>query len=112
MRQIERPTLNFKLPAKITKRKKWYLASCPVLDVHSQGETEEKARTNLAEAVSLFLASCLERNTLDAVLKECGLRFATPSGPDKIRRVVSQVDYIDVPIPFFLTRTHHSACHA
>jgi predicted RNase H-like HicB family nuclease len=59
-----------KSPCKLTKRKNWTLASCPVLDVHSQGETETQAKKNLAEALSLFLISCYERGTLDAVLKQ------------------------------------------
>ena len=59
-----------KVPVKITKKRKWFLASCPILDVHSQGETENKARKNLAEALSLFFISCFERGSLDSLLKE------------------------------------------
>jgi len=33
-----------KLPIKIDKERKWYTASCPILDVYSQGETETKAK--------------------------------------------------------------------
>ena len=62
------------LPIKFTKRKKWVLASCPILDVHSQGITEKKARDNLEEALSLFFISCFERGVLDSVLKQCGWR--------------------------------------
>jgi len=40
--------------------------------VHSQGKTEVQAKKNLIEALSLFLESCHERGTLDAMLKECG----------------------------------------
>ena len=61
-----------KLPIKFTERKDWILASCPIIDVHSQGETKKKAKENLEEAISLFLKSCLERNTLDQVLKQSG----------------------------------------
>ena len=49
-----------KLPVKNQKRKKWLLASCPVLDIHSQGETEERAKKNLAEAISLFSSPALK----------------------------------------------------
>jgi predicted RNase H-like HicB family nuclease len=31
-----------------------YVASCPELDIASQGDTVEEARANLAEAVELF----------------------------------------------------------
>jgi predicted RNase H-like HicB family nuclease len=34
-----------------------YVALCPELDVASQGETVEKARENLREAIVLFLES-------------------------------------------------------
>ena len=34
-----------------------YVALCPDLDVASQGETVEEARTNLLEALELFLES-------------------------------------------------------
>jgi predicted RNase H-like HicB family nuclease len=34
-----------------------YVALCPELDVASQGESVEAARTNLTEAVELFLES-------------------------------------------------------
>lgn len=33
-----------KLPYTLKKRKKYVLATCPILDVHSQGETEKKRR--------------------------------------------------------------------
>jgi len=74
------------LPFGLTKRRKHYLASCLILDVHSQGETSEKAKSNLTEALSLFLISCLERNTLDAVLKECGFKVASISRATKTSR--------------------------
>jgi predicted RNase H-like HicB family nuclease len=32
-----------------------YVALCPELDIASQGDSVEEARTNLAEAVGLFL---------------------------------------------------------
>jgi len=76
-------------PAKLTKRKKGFLASCPVLDVHSQGETEKKALDNLAEALTAFLVSCFEAGTLDTVLKESGFRAVSRSVPaEEARRTV------------------------
>ena len=74
---IKNMIMEIKLPAKIIKKSKWYVASCTVLDVSSQGSTEKKAKNNLIEALSLFFISCIERNTLDAVLKECGFKKAT-----------------------------------
>ena len=60
------------LPVKLTKGEKWHVASCPILDVHSQGDTVEEAKSNLTEALTLFFLSCFERGTLDEVLRECG----------------------------------------
>lgn len=45
-----------KTPIKLTRKKKWIVASCPVLDVHSQGRTEGEAKDNLEEAIDLFFA--------------------------------------------------------
>ena len=103
---------NAHLPVKVTKRKKWLLASCPILDVHSQGETEEKAKKNLSEAISLFFISCFERGTLDAVLKQSGFKAVKPaSHPHKPVHKESE-DYINVPIPFVVNRNSHSECRA
>jgi predicted RNase H-like HicB family nuclease len=87
-------TLTVCLPFKIVKRSKWFVASCNMLDVHSQGETEKKAFENLKEALELFLISCFERGTLEAVLKECG--FA-PSKTATIPLAKNQ-DCITIPL--------------
>ena len=96
------------LPAVIEKKKKWYIARCPVLDVYSQGETEEQAKKNLSEALAMFLISCHERGTLDAVLKDCG--FA----PDYslAQETVDLAEYIDVPIPFLVNIADSKQCRA
>jgi len=85
------------LPLKIKKKKTWFVASCPVLDVHSQGETEEMARENLKEALSLFFQSCFERGVLDEVLKECGFKAVRASIDKEEKPMVSREDYIQVP---------------
>lgn len=64
--------ITFQLPMQMVKKEQWYVASCSALDVHSQGDSQEHAKTNLIEALTLFLSSCLERGTLEAILKECG----------------------------------------
>jgi predicted RNase H-like HicB family nuclease len=43
--------------AVIAKEEKWYVAYCVELGVVSQGTTIEEARTNLKEAVELYLES-------------------------------------------------------
>lgn len=102
----KRPTkveFKLKLPCRITKRAKWFLASCPILDIHSQGENKEKAKKNLVEATSLFLISCIERSTLDEVLKKCGFTPIHPI-PGLIKAIPTKAheNYISVPIPFLV----------
>ena len=100
------------VPIEIKKRKKWFLASCHVLDVHSQGETEAKARKNLVEALQLFITSCFERGTLDAVLKQCGF-VPAPIKTEKKAPRLQKEDYLNIPIPF-LIQSHKGkfGCHA
>lgn len=97
---------NVKLPFKITKRSKWVLASCPVLDVHSQGETEKQAKENLIEALSLFIISCFERGTLEAVFKECGFEVIKLPSKSKLK----DENYLEVPIPFLVNQANRE-CH-
>ncbi len=49
-----------------------WVASCPRLDVFSQGPTELQAKAALQEAIELWVESCLERETLEEALVECG----------------------------------------
>src|SRR5512138_3530939 len=93
--------LSFKLPIKITKRKKWFTASCPALDIVTQGDTEEQARKNIGEALHLFLRSCIERGTLDSVLKQCGftsVKVEEPGGQPKITARAKKQEYVDIPL--------------
>jgi len=45
------------LTAIIEREDDGYMALCPELDIASQGETVEAARTNLVEALELFFES-------------------------------------------------------
>jgi predicted RNase H-like HicB family nuclease len=82
-----------------------FLSWCPLVDVYSQGDSEQEAKDNLVDALSLFFISCIERNTLDDVLKECGFR------PFTVGNVAEQIgeEFIDVNIPFEVAKT---PCHA
>ena len=72
----------------------YYISVCPPLDVFSQGETEEAALANLAEALQLFVESCYERGTLEEVLKDCGFALA---GNDT--EVAEHERVVRVPLP-------------
>jgi len=92
-------TLTAKLPIEITKKPKWYVASCRALDVASQGETEEIAKKNIAEALTMFLRSCVERGTLDAVLKQCGFKSVVAQSQDIVPSESSAAqEYVDIPL--------------
>ena len=45
----------YKLSAIIEREGDWYVAMCPEFDVASQGRTVEEAKSNLHEAVRLFI---------------------------------------------------------
>jgi len=45
---------SFQLTAVIEREDDWFVATCPEVDVVSQGKTIEQARANLLEAVELF----------------------------------------------------------
>ena len=47
--------MTYRFSALITKEGDWYVARCPELDVTSQGGDIETARTNLREAIELYL---------------------------------------------------------
>jgi predicted RNase H-like HicB family nuclease len=49
--------MTYRFSALITKEDDWYVARCHELDVTSQGETVEKARANLREAIELYIES-------------------------------------------------------
>jgi predicted RNase H-like HicB family nuclease len=70
-------TIEFKLPMRIQKKGKWFISSCPALDVFSQGPTKAEAEQNLADALYSFLDACYEDGTMDKVLHEAGFVRST-----------------------------------
>ncbi|HKI47881.1 MAG TPA: hypothetical protein VKA69_01025 [Desulfobacteria bacterium] len=102
---------NANLPVVVKKKERWFLATCPILDIHSQGESEEEAKNNLGEALSLFFTSCFERGVLEDVLKGCGFKAAMPVLQTE-PPLTSREDYISVPIPFLVDQNPENGCHA
>ena len=43
------------LPILIAKEDKWFVASCPVLDIATQGETEDEVKKNMEELINDYL---------------------------------------------------------
>ena len=62
------------MPVEVTFKPsgKYWIGSCPSLDVSTQGESFEHAQQNLKEALALFVESCLVRGTLEEVLRRAG----------------------------------------
>ncbi|CAJ2375791.1 MAG: type II toxin-antitoxin system HicB family antitoxin [Gammaproteobacteria bacterium] len=56
----------------VQKKPNLHVSHCSALGLYSQGETREEAEKNIIEAARLFIESCLERNTLNQALIECG----------------------------------------
>lgn len=63
------------LAAEIYKEKPgMYVSYCAALDLYSMGDTAEEAEKNIIEATEAFIEYCVEHDTLNTVLKECGFR--------------------------------------
>lgn len=103
--------MNLRLPASVKKEGKWYVACCPILDVFSQGETKEKALKNLTEALHLFFISCIERETLDEVLRKSGFTLLKKIQAGK-KPFPKGLESIDVSLPFKAGLRDPSLCHA
>jgi len=73
-----------------------FIASCPPLEVITQGHTEEEARTNLVEACELFIETCLEEGTLDKAIRELG--WSAP-GKNRELNVPNDAFLFDLPGP-------------
>ena len=101
--------IEFRLPAKIRKKGKWYVSSCASLDVHSQGHTREEARQNLIDALDFFLESCFERGTLEEVLRDAGFVPGGAYRRAKRRRPLKDEESVKVPLPFAFKQRRSAA---
>jgi predicted RNase H-like HicB family nuclease len=104
-------SMEFKLPAQVRKRGKWFVSSCNLLDVHSQGHTREQAERNLKDALATFLLSCYERGTLEIVLREAGFVPTARRDPRSKSSARGRKEVI-VPLPFSIDRSHSRAASA
>jgi predicted RNase H-like HicB family nuclease len=43
------------LPIVIAREGKWYVASCPLLDIASQGKTEDEAKKNIQALIKEYM---------------------------------------------------------
>ncbi len=95
----------FRLPIEVDKKGKWFISTCPILNVRSQGTTESKAKENLIEALQLFVETCFEHGTLDQVLRDAGFKPR--------HRAISKQENVDVvAIPLTLSSpSKHTTAH-
>ena len=49
-------TIQVPFPVIITKENKWFVASCPLLDIATQGKTEEEVKENMADLINDYLS--------------------------------------------------------
>lgn len=90
------------------KSEKLWVAGCPRLDVYSQGAMREEAKRALKEAVELFVESCLERDTLAEVLRDCGFRLVpaavhVPERLEELKRPSEDEELLGEPFSLDLT---------
>lgn len=92
--------MHFRLPYRLEREGSVYVSICDELDVRSQGRSEAEAGEMLVEALQLFLETCIQEGTVDAVLRDCGFR------PMLDGEVQSDdgTDYLDVPVSLLLAQ--------
>ncbi|MEW5828999.1 MAG: type II toxin-antitoxin system HicB family antitoxin [Chloroflexota bacterium] len=70
------------LTAVIEREDDWYVATCPELDVVSQGRTIEESRSNLLEAVEGFFEAASPSEIRRRLKKETYIMPLMPVIPD------------------------------
>jgi predicted RNase H-like HicB family nuclease len=96
-----RIAMELKVPARIRKKGKWFISSCPLLDIYSQGHTRDEAERNLVDALASFLISCYERGTLDEALREAGFVPVPEARAPETALPKGDIE-ITVPLPFVI----------
>ncbi len=92
-------TFTISFPIDVKKEVRYYVASCPILDVWACGKTQTDAVKNLKDTLQLFLAHCFDHGTLEMVLKGCGFTSLKKSLYQDKR---CQLDEMEVPLPFVI----------
>lgn len=100
-------TMNVNVPVEHRKEGDVIVAFCPLLDIASQGCTEQEANSNLVEAIGLFLVTSIEMGTFSQVIKDCGFRT------NNLNQQATDNDgeHLNVVLPFIAER-ELAGCHA
>ena len=75
------------LTAVIEREGQGYVATCPEVDVVSQGDTVEEARLNLLEAVEGFFEVASPSEVRRRLKKQTYIMPIMPTAPIKVRQV-------------------------
>jgi len=94
-------TFTVSFPIDVKREARYYLASCPVLDVWAYGKTQQNAIENLKETLQLFLTHCFDHGTLEMVLKGCGF---TSLKKHLCQDSSLHLNELDVPLPFVIDK--------
>lgn len=94
-------SMQFRLPFRVEREGDIFVSICDVLDVRSQGESEAHAGEMLIEALQLFLETCIEEGTVEAVLRESGFRPMADGHED----ADDDSNYLDVPVSLLLAQS-------
>ena len=77
-----RKLIQFPFPVFITKEGKWFVAECPILNIATQGRTENEVKENIEDLIKEYLKDPdTPKEQLKKVRKNLGLRqiiFALP----------------------------------
>lgn len=60
-------TVQVPFPILLTREGKWFVASCPLLEIATQGRTEKEVKENLADLINEYLR---DRDTLKPSLED------------------------------------------
>ena len=83
---MENRTTRLEFTGAIFKEKNVFVSLCLEVDVASQGRTKHEAKRMLAEAVSLYIESCMENNA----------PYLRPVPPEEDPRVHSDRKFVEI----------------
>jgi predicted RNase H-like HicB family nuclease len=88
------------LTGEIWKEGNMYTSYCHELDVVSCGDTVEKARENLKDAIEIFLEETAKKGILKELLEEAGFSLDVENGGDQLISSYEFQSFERLEIPF------------
>lgn len=98
-------SFRMQVPVSVRREDDKFYSACEVLDVYSQGDSEQEALDNLIEALQLFAETCYQQGTLEKVLMAQGFM---PAHGEEAREAQGRM----VEVPLALIARQHAAAHA